>query len=66
MKLSKIGVGVKESYQELVHKVTWPTRKELTNSAVVVMVATLLIAIFIFLVDQLFELLMSNVYTLVK
>ncbi len=33
-----------ESYTELVHKVTWPTWSELQNSAVLVMVATLIIA----------------------
>ena len=31
---------VKESYNELVHKVTWPTFAQLQNSTVVVMVAS--------------------------
>ena len=35
----------KESYNELVHKVTWPTFSQLQNSTVVVMVASLLFAI---------------------
>lgn len=33
---------VKESYNELVHKVTWPTFAQLQNSTVVVMVASLI------------------------
>ncbi|GET27885.1 preprotein translocase subunit SecE [Prolixibacter sp. SD074] len=53
-----------EAYTELVHKVTWPTWKELQNSAVVVMVASLIIALLIFLIDISFENLMKFVYSL--
>ena len=60
-----IGRAVKESYNELVYKVTWPTRKELTNSAVVVMIASVIIAIFVFIVDQIFENLMKLIYNFV-
>ncbi|MBQ2363689.1 MAG: preprotein translocase subunit SecE, partial [Bacteroidaceae bacterium] len=34
----------KESYEELANKTTWPTRKELTHSAIVVLVASIIIA----------------------
>ena len=43
--MSKIGEYVKTSYDELVHKVSWPSFKELQSSAVVVAVAALVIAI---------------------
>ena len=33
---------VKESYNELVHKVTWPTFAQLQKSKVVVMVASII------------------------
>lgn len=59
---NKMGRVVKESYNELVYKVTWPTRKELTNSAVVVMIASVIIAIFVFIVDQVFENIMRLIY----
>ena len=36
----KINLYLKEAYNELVHKVTWPTWKELQNSAIVVMIAS--------------------------
>ncbi len=62
---SKMGQAVKDSYNELVYKVTWPTRKELTNSAVVVMIASVIIAIFVFIVDQIFENLMKLIYNFV-
>lgn len=66
MKLfNKVGTTINESYNELVHKVSWPTRAELTNSAVVVMIASLIIALFIFLVDTVFERVMELIYKLV-
>ena len=49
--MSKIGDYVKSSYDELVHKVSWPTFKELQNSAVVVAVAAIILAVIIFLMD---------------
>ena len=52
----------KESYDELVHKVSWPTRSELTNSAVVVLYASLLIALVVFAMDSLFQWVMELVY----
>jgi preprotein translocase subunit SecE len=52
----------KESYNELVQKVSWPTRSELTNSAVVVLSASLLIALVVFGMDSVFKFIMENVY----
>ncbi len=49
--MSKVGNYFKESYDELVHKVSWPTFKELQNSAVVVFVAALILALVIFVMD---------------
>ena len=42
---------LQEVYQELVFKVTWPTWAELQNSAIVVMIASLIIALAVFLMD---------------
>ena len=53
--MKKIIEYIKESYNELVYKVSWPTRVELSNSAVVVMIASLIIAAFVFIVDFAFE-----------
>ena len=49
--MSKFGDYCKESYDELVHKVSWPTWKELQSSVVVVTVAAVILAIVIFLMD---------------
>jgi len=55
---------IKESYDELMHKVSWPTWSELQNSAVVVSVASLIIAMVIFLMDKSFEVILKQFYTL--
>ena len=51
----------KESYNELVHKTTWPSGKELSSSAVIVLVASLMIAVVVYLMDKCFQLIMSNI-----
>ena len=43
---------IKESYEEMTQKVTWPTWGELQNSAVLVLVASLIIALAVFLMDK--------------
>ena len=52
--MSKFGEYVKSSYDELVHKVSWPTFKELQSSAVVVAVAAIVIALIVFVMDIVF------------
>lgn len=46
---------VKESYNELVHHVTWPTLPELLSSARVVLVSTVILALIILLMDVIFN-----------
>ena len=57
----KITNYCKESYDELVHKVSWPTRSELSSSAMVVLYASLLIALVVFLMDSAFCFIMEDV-----
>jgi len=52
---------VKESYNELAHKVTWPTWTELQSSAIVVLVATFIFAFIVLIMDKSFEFLMKDV-----
>lgn len=67
MKLfKKIGAYTQASYNELTHKVSWPSRSELANSAVVVLVASLILALFIYLFDTIFEEVMKGIYWLVR
>ena len=55
---------VKESYAEMTKKVSWPTWDKLQNSALVVMVASVIFAIVIFAMDFCFQNIMSAIYTL--
>ena len=52
----------KTCYDELAHKTTWPSRAELTHSAVIVLSASLVIAVVVFAMDSLFKWVMSMVY----
>ena len=53
---------IKESYNELVHKVSWPTKSELANSTVIVMVASIIAALVIWVIDLCINELMHVVY----
>ena len=54
----------KDSFNELVHKTTWPTRAELTHTAMVVLSASLIIALVVFAMDSVFKAVMSGIYRL--
>jgi len=56
---------LKESYNELVHKVTWPTWSDLKSSALVVMVASLIFALIVFAMDTSFQKILEGIYKLV-
>ena len=56
--------NLKESYTELVHKVSWPTRKELSKSAVLVLIASIILALIVWLMDYGFEWIMTKIYSL--
>ena len=56
--------NLKESYTELVHKVSWPTRKELSKSAVLVLIASIILALVVWLMDYSFEKIMTLIYGL--
>ncbi|MCR4765441.1 MAG: preprotein translocase subunit SecE [Bacteroidaceae bacterium] len=60
--MNKVVAYLKETYDELVHKVTWPTYSELTNSAVAVLYASLIIALVVFVMDFCFQNIMEFVY----
>jgi preprotein translocase subunit SecE len=53
---------IKESYNELVNKVSWPTKSELANSTIVVMVASIIASLVIWVIDLCINQLMHIVY----
>ncbi len=64
MKKYKILTDIEESYNELVNKVSWPTKKELANSSVVVMVASIVTALIIWAVDAVINEGMHLIYSI--
>lgn len=55
---------IKSAYNELLHKVSWPTWSELQSSAIVVAVATLIIAAVVYLMDISFQTILKQYYSL--
>ncbi len=60
--MSKIRLYLQDTVNELLHKVSWPTWAELQSSAIVVMIASLIIALIIFVMDSAFSGFMSTLY----
>lgn len=50
----------RENYNELVNKVTWPPLSELQSTTIVVLVASIVIALVIYLMDIISNLLLQN------
>ena len=63
--MSKISAYIKESYTELVDKVSWPSWEELQSSVIVVMLATAIIGLLIFVMDFGFQAVMNLFYKMI-
>jgi len=61
---NKIVNYIRESYDELMHKVSWPTWAELQSSALVVSIASVIIAIIVFAMDEVFKNVLVQFYKL--
>jgi len=55
---------VKESYNELVHNVTWPTWSELVSHAVLVIIATIIFALIVFGLDFVSKSVLTTIYNI--
>ncbi|MCP3927529.1 MAG: preprotein translocase subunit SecE [Bacteroidetes bacterium] len=62
--MERIKLYIKESYNELVHKVTWPSWANLQSSTVVVLIASLIIALIIFVMDMISKGVLNFIYDL--
>ena len=56
----------KNSYNELVHKVTWPSLEQLIGSTKVVLVASVIFALVVLAMDMAFENIMNGVYNMLR
>jgi preprotein translocase subunit SecE len=61
--MEKIRAYIKDSYNELFNKVSWPSFSELQSSAIVVLVASLIIGLVVFGMDLVFQLIMNLLYS---
>ena len=61
MKL-KLLTNIEESYAELRYKTSWPTRTQLIKSALIVMLASVIIAAIIFCIDKIIETVVDLLY----
>lgn len=64
--MNKITTYFKESYQELMEKVTWPTWLQLQQSTVIVLVATVIITALVWAMDFSSNQLLKLIYSLFK
>lgn len=62
--MNQIIAYFKECYNELLHKVTWPTMPNLLSSAKLVIVASLMIAVMVFLMDLVSKQVVTFIYDL--
>ncbi|MFD1167062.1 preprotein translocase subunit SecE [Sphingobacterium daejeonense] len=50
--MAKVLDFIKDSYTEVTEKVTWPTWAQLQSHAIIVLVASIIIALIIFVMDK--------------
>jgi preprotein translocase subunit SecE len=58
----KLVAYLKDTYNELMNKVTWPTWEELQESAILVMIASAIFALVIALLDVAFKNALGEIY----
>ncbi len=66
MKKLKLLTNIEESYTELRYKTSWPTKGQLIKSAIIVLIASVIIALIIFCMDQVIDFIMHLIYGLGK
>ncbi|HUX83767.1 MAG TPA: preprotein translocase subunit SecE [Chitinophagaceae bacterium] len=49
--MNKIVSYIQESYNELVHKVSWPSWEELQSSTMVVLLSTIIVTLIVWIMD---------------
>lgn len=60
--MSKFGNYVQEAYDELVHKVSWPSWEELQQTTLIVLVALVVITAIIFGMDLVSDQVLTFIY----
>jgi preprotein translocase subunit SecE len=61
--MNKITIYFRESYKELLEKVTWPTWPQLQQATVIVLVATILITFVVWIMDTISSAVLHLIYS---
>jgi preprotein translocase subunit SecE len=61
--MNKITIYFRESYKELLEKVTWPSWLQLQSSTIIVLVATLLITVLVWIMDLVSSSILHLIYS---
>ncbi|HRH49253.1 MAG TPA: preprotein translocase subunit SecE [Panacibacter sp.] len=64
--MNKVSTYIRESYRELLEKVTWPTWAQLQQSTAIVLVSTLLIMLMVWIMDSVSNQLLQLIYSFFK
>jgi len=64
--MNKVGLYIRDSYKELMHKVTWPSWEELQQSTMIVLAATIIITAIVALMDFVSNGVLKFIYSLFK
>lgn len=62
--MAKFGTYIQEAYDELVHKVTWPSWEELQQTTIIVLVALAITTLVIFGMDFVAEHVLTLLYSI--
>ncbi len=62
--MSKITDSFRESYYELTNKVTWPSWPNLISSTILVLIASIIFALIVFVMDTFSKQLLDLIYSL--
>lgn len=60
----KLLTDIEESYTELRYKTSWPSKSQLVKSAIIVLIASIIIAAIIFVMDQVVDTIMHLIYSI--
>ena len=62
--MEKLKLYIKESYNELINKVTWPTWPNLLSSTRLVIVGSVILALIVFVMDLISKQVLNFIYDL--
>lgn len=63
--MEKVTLYFQEAYDELMHKVSWPTWSELQDSSVIVLITSLIISLLVLGIDVAFKYGVQELYKII-